>query len=174
VGTLSGITNGGKAKSDGVEWNFGYVPISGLTLNLNGAYTHARLLDALPPPTTSAAGDLLPDVPEWSANLSADYEHALFTDHRGFLGVAWRYAEVREAEFPTLGGARQRMPSYCIANLKAGIEKGLWGVTFYVKNVGNTMALSSVSPLTFAGGAGPQYATVLAPRTVGIDLSVKF
>lgn len=173
VGTLGGITNGGNAKSDGVEWNFGYVPISGLTLGMNGAYTHARLLDALPPPMAAAAGDLLPGVPKWSANLFADYEHVLFSSYRGFFGVAWRYSDARMADFPAYGGPRQRMPSYSIANLRTGIGKDLWSVTLYVKNIGNTMALSSVTPLTFAGGTGPQTATVLTPRTVGMDLSLK-
>jgi outer membrane receptor protein involved in Fe transport len=174
VGTLSGIINGGGAKSDGVEWNFGYVPVSGLKMNLSGAYTHARLMDALPPPTASAPGDLLPDVPEWATNLSADYERTLFADYRGFVGASWRYSDARESEFPVFGGERQRMPSYNMIDLRAGIEKDRWGATLYVKNVGNTMVLSSVNPLTAAGGAGPQTATTLPPRTVGIALSAKF
>jgi iron complex outermembrane receptor protein len=174
VGNLAGLINGGGAKSDGVEWNFGYVPLSGLKMNLSGAYTHARLMEALPPPTVGAPGSLLPDVPEWSTNLSADYEHRLFADYRGFVGVSWRYSDTREAEFPTLGGPRQLMPSYNMIDLKAGIEKDRWGATLYVKNVGNTMVFSSVNYLTFAGGGGPQYATTLPPRTVGIALSAKF
>ena len=35
--------NGGKAKSQGVEWTFAYVPVHGLTLGWTGAYTDAKL-----------------------------------------------------------------------------------------------------------------------------------
>jgi iron complex outermembrane recepter protein len=174
VGALAGITNGGKAKSDGVEWNFGYVPLSGLKMNLSGAYTHARLLDALPSPSVGVPGDLLPDVPEWSTNFGADYERGLFADYRGFVGASWRYSDTREAEFPSVGGGRQRMPSYNMIDLRAGIDKDRWGVTLYVKNVANAMVFSAVSPLTLAGGAGTQTATTLPPRTVGIAVSAKF
>jgi outer membrane receptor protein involved in Fe transport len=66
------------------------------------------------------------------------------------------------------------MPSYNVVDLRTGIEKDRWGVTLYVKNVTNAMVFSTVTPLTFAGGAGTQTATTLPPRTVGIALSAKF
>jgi outer membrane receptor protein involved in Fe transport len=131
-------------------------------------------MDALPPPTVAAPGAALPDVPEWSTNFSADYERALWGVYKGFVGAAWRYADVRDAEFPVYGGPRQRMPSYNLINLKAGMETDRWSATLYVKNVGNTMVLTSVNALTFAGGLGTQYGPTLAPRTVGIELSAKF
>ncbi len=174
VGSLVGIINGGKARSDGVEWNFGYVPVSGLTLNLNGAYTNARLLAPLPLPAIAAAGRPLPDVPKWATSLSADYMHALSAGLSGFAGIAWRYSDARSQEFPNNPGPSPQMPAYNIVNLKAGIETDRWSVTLYMKNVGNAMVLSSVNPLTGAGTVGPLTATVLPPRTVGVSVSAKY
>jgi len=174
VGSLTGIANGGKAKSDGLEWSFGYVPISGLTLNLNGAYTNARLLDPLPPPTVAAAGRALPDVPKWSTSLSADYTRALSSAYSWFAGISWRYADARPQEFPGSAGPQPLMPAYHMLNLKAGIESDRWSVTLYAKNLGNTLALSSVSPVTGGSNAEAVTATVLPPRTVGLTLAAKY
>jgi outer membrane receptor protein involved in Fe transport len=172
-GSLEGITNGGGAQSDGVEWNFGYVPLPGLTLNLNGSYTDARLVQALPPPAIGAAGALLPNVPMWASAASAGYERPLFGDYSGFVGASWRFSGARFSDFTDFG-PRQQMPSYNMLDLRAGIETQGWTLTFYAKNVGNTIAFSSVDPTTFAGGLGPQTAPVFTPRTIGIELAANF
>jgi iron complex outermembrane receptor protein len=173
VGTLYGIVNGGTARSDGVEWNFGYAPIDGLTLNFNGAYTNARLTQATPSSVSGHDGAFLPDVPQWSGAVSADYERPLFGDCSGFMGTNWRYSGSRYSDF-TATGPRQHMPSYNIVDLRAGIGTRKWTATLYVKNVGDKIAFSTVQANTLAGGLGPQYATVFHPRTFGVDLSVKF
>lgn len=173
IGSLFAVTNGGKAKSDGVEWNFSYVPMAGLTLNFNGAYVHARLAEPLPPPTAAPSGSVLPDVPPWSTALGVRYLHPLFGDYSGVVEGNCRYADARYAEF-LFSGPRQHMPSYNMVDLRTGLESEHWSLSVYAKNLGNTIAFSSVSPLTAAGGAGPQYATVLTPRTVGIDLAANF
>ena len=41
-------TNGGKARSQGVEWTFAYVPVHGLTFDWTGAYTDAKLTSDAP------------------------------------------------------------------------------------------------------------------------------
>jgi len=173
VGTLYGIVNGGTARSDGVEWNFGYVPITGLTLNFNGAYTNARLTQATPASVGGHDGALLPDVPQWSGALSVNYERPLFGDCSGFMGTNWRYSGSRYSDFTAIG-PRQHIPSYNIVDLRAGVGIHKWALTLYVKNVGDKIAISTVQANTSAGGLGPQYATVFQPRTLGVDLSMKF
>src|SRR3984957_11687863 len=57
--------NGGKAKSQGLEWAVGYVPVHGLSLQWTGAYTDAKLTtDA--PAVNGHTGDRLPYAPKWS------------------------------------------------------------------------------------------------------------
>lgn len=173
VGNLAGITNGGTARSDGVEWDFAYAPIEGLKFDLNGAYTNARLTQATPASVGGMDGAFLPDVPKWSSSAGVDYEHPLFGDYSGFVGANWRYSDTRLSEFTVLG-ARQEMPSYNIVDLRTGVEARNWSVTLYVKNVGDVIAFSNISPLTAAGNLGPQQATVFQPRTIGLTLSAKF
>ncbi len=173
VGTLYGIVNGGTARSDGVEWNLGYVPIPGLTLNFNGAYTNARLTQATPASVGGHDGALLPDVPQWSGALSVNYERPLFGDCSGFMGTNWRYSGSRYSDFTAIG-PRQHMPSYNIVDLRAGVGTHKWALTLYAKNVVDKIAISTVQANTSAGGLGPQYATVFQPRTLGVDLSMKF
>ena len=174
VGDLFGITNGGNAQSDGVEWNLGYVPLPGLRLNFNGAYTDARLDQPLPAPTIGPAGAMLPYVPLWSTNLSADYERPLFGDYSGFAGVTWHYTGPRYADFQSGVGPNQRLPGYDMVDLKAGLDSARYALTLYVKNAGNTIAYSTLEANSLNGGEGAQVATVLTPRTIGIDLSAKF
>jgi iron complex outermembrane recepter protein len=172
VGNLYGITTGGNARSDGFEWNFGYVPLSGLTLNFSGAYTDAYLEQPLPPPTIGLAGARLPYVPLWSTRVAATYEQPLFGDYSGFFGLDWRYSGPRFADFPDIG-PRQHMGGYNMTDLRVGIENTGWAVSLYVKNVGNTIAFSSVSAITSLGGLGPQAATLFTPRTIWLEFSAR-
>ena len=172
VGSLSGITNGGEAQSEGVEWDFGYVPVAGLVLNFNGAYTDAYLAQALPLPSIGAAGARLPYVPLWSTNVSANYEHPLVDDYTANIGINWHYSGGRYADFPNLG-PRQYLRSYDMIDVRAGIETEGWTLSLFIKNVGSKLVISSISSNTLLGGLGTQTANVLTPRTVGIELSSK-
>jgi iron complex outermembrane recepter protein len=167
------ITNGGRAQSDGVEWNLNYAPLRGLALNLNGAYTDARLTEATPASVNGLPGNRLPSSPLWQASASADYERTLKGNLSGFAGASWRFTGARFADFSATG-PRQEMPSNNIVDLHLGLEARIWSVALFVKNVGNKLAINYVQPETLNGGAGAQSATVYMPRTVGATLTVKF
>src|SRR5258708_11906410 len=64
--------NSGSAKSKGVEWNFLWRPLSGLSVGLLGSYTHAHLTSDAPR-LGAMSGDQLPFVPNVSATLHVDY-----------------------------------------------------------------------------------------------------
>lgn len=182
IGGYSSLTNGGTAKSTGVEWNFAYIPVSGLTLDLNGAYTHAYLTENAPASVGGLDGDRLPVTPLVQTSASASYERTLFGDYSGFAGVNWRYIGSRFAEFEAAYAApRQEMPSYQIVDLRAGIEAAHWSLAAYVKNVGNKLAITYLSDETLPGllvspegGSGPQSASVYTPRTIGVELTENF
>ncbi len=173
VGGQATITNGGTAQSDGVEWNFGYAPVDGLTLNFNGAYTDARLTQSTPASVNGHAGDLLPYAPNWESSASANYEVPLFGDYSGFAGVTWRFTGSRYADFVP-AGTRQEMPSYYLVDLRAGMETTDWTFSLYVKNVGNETAITSLYGEILGYGIGPQTAGVNQPRTIGLELTKKF
>lgn len=180
VAGYSSLANGGTAKSQGLEWNFSYVPVKGLTLDINGAYTDARLTQDSPGSVGGLDGDRLPITPLWQGSASANYERPLFGAYMGFAGVSWRFTGSRYAEFEP-DSPRLKLPSLRIADLRAGIETQRWTLAAYVKNVGNTVAISYVDDETLPGlgvipygGAGPQSAYVALPRTIGAELTVNF
>lgn len=170
---LSVATNGGQARSDGIEWNFAYVPIPGLTLNLNGAYTNAHLTQTSPAGVGGQSGDPLPSVSLWASSASMEYERPLFNDYTGFASVNWQYMDSRYADFEP-SGPRQEMPSYNIFNLRAGVERQNWSVALYVKNLTNKLAINYVQDKSPNGGFGEQSAAVYIPRTIGVTVGVKF
>jgi outer membrane receptor protein involved in Fe transport len=173
VNGLGGTANGGAAKSDGVEWDLNYVPISGLTLGFNGSFTDARLTQATPASVGGNVGDRLPGVPLWSESVSANYERPLFGDYSGFVGANWRFTGSRYSDF-IVGSPRLNMPNYNIVDLRVGLESDKWSFTFYVKNVGNSLAINYIQPTSGNGGLGPQSATVYTPRTIGAELTRNF
>jgi iron complex outermembrane recepter protein len=167
------IVNGGAAQSDGLEWNFAYVPIKGLTLGFNGAYTDARLTEPIPSSVSDQPGGRLPGSPRWATSAHADYQRQLAGEYSGFLGVDWRFTGSRFADFSS-SGPRQEMPKYNIVDLRTGIEASHWSFTLYVKNLGNQIAINYVQAETLNGGAGAQSATVFTPRTIGVSIGTKF
>jgi len=180
---FSGYDNGGGAQSRGVEWNFQYVPVDGLKLGFNGAYTDAHLTQTLDPATTfiiANNGDRLPYVPTWSNSLTADYETPLFGDYNGFVGVNYRYTGGRGGDFPDTSSpvARETIPGFGIFDLRAGVETQVWSLTFYVKNVGNTLGINRFTQIDFPQQAGFKpgdgVANIYTPRTIGFTAIAHF
>jgi outer membrane receptor protein involved in Fe transport len=172
VNDLYAITNGGAARSRGLEGELSYAPVQGLNLSAGGAYTDARLTQDTPASFGGLAGNRLPLSPFFSGNLSADYERPLGRDLSGFGGLDWRYSGDRISDF-TFGAPRATLPSYSMVNLRAGLKLRLYVLTVYVKNVGDVRAINTVSSETIAGN--PAWAaTVAQPRTVGVTLSASF
>lgn len=172
INGLYGVTNGGDARSRGVEGAVSYVLTRGLSLSANAAYTDARLTQDTPASVNGIAGDRLPDSPFFSSTLSASYEHPLNSAIVGFGGVDWHYTGDRLSEF-TVGAPRQTLPSYSMVDLRAGVRVKAYELTLYVKNAGDARAISEVSAET-VNGINAYSASVVMPRTVGFTLSGKY
>jgi outer membrane receptor protein involved in Fe transport len=164
--------NGGKARSQGVEWTFGYVPVHGLTLNWTGAYTDAKLTSPAPA-VNGHSGDPLPYAPKWGTSLDGEYDWDLFTNFKGFVGGAWSYVGSRSTDFassPT--GGQLAVPSYNTYGIRAGVDSAHYRVTLYGKNLGDKRGISSDVASGAPGPAGEL--TVIQPRTIGVTLTAKF
>jgi iron complex outermembrane recepter protein len=166
--------NAGAARSDGVEWQFAYIPVDGLTLGLNGAYTDARLTQATPSNVGGKVGDRLPTSPLWQTSASARYERPLFGSLSGFGHVDWRFCGSHYGDFEPIG-PRPLAPSYNIVDLGAGVRMRTWSVAFYVKNIGNEIPIYYLRNDNLAqGGFGNQLASIGTPRTIGLELTATF
>jgi outer membrane receptor protein involved in Fe transport len=165
--------NGGTARSQGFEWDATWVPLHGLTLLFTGAYTDAKLTSPVPaaafPFVHAFNGDPLPWVPKWSAALDGEYKWAAFGDVNAFVGATWAYTGDRPTDFSS--SAQTRLSSYNTVDLRGGAEWGRYRAQLFAKNVGDQRAFTAFGGPTLAGGTG---ASVIMPRTIGLDLSAKF
>lgn len=166
------ITNGGTARSRGVEGEITFTPAHGLTLMLNGAYTVARLTEDTPASFGGHTGDRLPLAPYFAGTASAEYERPLWGAVSGFGGLDWHYNGDRMSPFE-FGSPRQVLPSYSLVNLRAGLKYRSYLFTAYIKNVGDERAINTVSPETL-GGVSALTAAIMVPRTIGVTLSATF
>ena len=99
--------NGGTAESKGVELTAAAVPMQGLTLKLNGAYTDSYLTQDTDPIVGGLDGDKLPWVPELSLNLDVDYEWQVFTGATAYIGGSIRSVRDQVADFDVPQSRRQ-------------------------------------------------------------------
>jgi iron complex outermembrane recepter protein len=171
-GNLAGITNGGEARSRGLEGSLRYTPWRKLELGLSGAYTDARLTSDAPTSVGGTAGDRLPQSPRFAATLNADYEWPLWESLSGFGGIDWHYQTNRLSEFSATTD-RVVLPGYSIVNLHAGMKRHSYVFTMYVKNLADARAISALVPETIRGVSADS-AYLLPPRTVGVTLAAQF
>jgi iron complex outermembrane receptor protein len=165
--------NGGKARSQGLEWTFGYIPLHGLTLSWTGAYTDAKLTTPAPA-VHGDSGDPLPYAPKWSTSIDGEYDFALFANYKGFAGATWSYVGTRSTDF---GSSQDQisqvgLPSYNTYAVRVGVDNDHYRVTLYGKNLGDSRGITSYQSSGAPGLMGE--AGVIQPRTIGVTLSAKF
>jgi iron complex outermembrane recepter protein len=172
VGGFGINANGGTARTQGLEWTFGYIPVRGLKFQWIGAYTEANLTS---PSTTLNAnsGAPLPFAPKWTTALDGQYEWAAFASYKAFVGATWSYVGSRSSDFSSVAAAPPVvLPSYNTTAVRLGLENDRYRVMLYGKNLSNA---NGITDYTSAPGGSP-YSTisVIQPRTVGVALSAKF
>jgi iron complex outermembrane receptor protein len=165
--------NGGTARSQGLEWNFGYVPVHGLTLNWTGAYTDANLTSPAPA-AHGNSGDPLPYAPKWSTSLDGEYDWAAFASYKAFAGGTWSYVGTRSTDFGSSVDttAQVGLPSYHTYAVRLGLDNDRYRFTLYGKNLADSRGITSYMSSGAPGLMGEM--GVIQPRTVGLTLSAKF
>ena len=180
--------NGGNAISQGVEFSGTYMPVPGLTLGLNEAYTDSHLTSVIPAASYLLTGYQLPDVPKESASVTADYNWEILGGWTASVGGGYRYTgkqyllpveTASVASTPTI-----EAPSYAVLDLRASVRNDHFTVRAFVRNLTNRAAIVGAGsdgisqnhlvvtdPITGVNGV---YATFLTPRTVGVALDYKF
>jgi iron complex outermembrane receptor protein len=185
--------NGRGARSYGAELSVWARPTRGLNLQANLAYVNAKLTDdttledGAQNDVGGLDGDRLPNTPEWSANLSADYEWAAFGNARAYVGGNLRlvsdqftggFSPTYRADF----GERLEIDSYATVDLRAGVDFGKFNLQLYAKNLFdadgfNNLAYSRTVPATLEPAstqADLVSATAFRPRTIGLTAGFEF
>jgi outer membrane receptor protein involved in Fe transport len=173
-------TNGGTARSKGVEWTFGLTPVTGLTFTLTGAYVDAYLTSNAPA-TGAESGDRLPYAPKWSTSLDGAYTWRAFSGFDGFAGATWSYIGSRVNDFastPTAAGfvpnPQAELPSYDTVNLRAGLDSGRWTFELYGKNVGDKRGITYYTSTNTGTPDAGGVVSYVQPRTIGALVTARF
>ncbi len=180
--------NGSSAESDGVEFTAAVRPLAGLDLSLNGAYTNARLTGPTPEDVGGRVGDELPFTPKFTVAFNGDYHWQLSSNARAHVGGSFRHVSGQTAnydgDFVAAHGHQRHVEAYQVVDLFAGVDFGRFDIEAYIKNVGNSRGVTSVTPLTVFGASPdtgfPIYPNgaigtgILRPRTIGMTVGFNY
>ena len=165
-------TNGGSARSKGVEATVDFRPVRNLTLYANGAYVDAYLTKDTPALVGGLEGDQLPYNPKWRSTIGAEYEHPLSATVTGRAGVSWQYTGSRRSGFDSDFG-QSKLEDYSQIDAHAGVDVGHFRVDAFARNL--TDARGIVNIATFgATRDGSFAASVIRPRSFGLALTAKY
>jgi iron complex outermembrane recepter protein len=165
---INGLTNGGHAKSQGVEASFDLKPIDGLTLSGSLAYSDAKLTENLPG-FLGNDGDPLPMNPKWSGSLSAEYDWQVANSWQAFANASGTYVDERNIGFASsLIYKQYTLPNYTMFNLRGGVKHDNWELAVFVRNLTDERAQLGASTLS------DTMVAVARPRTIGISLNVQY
>lgn len=172
VGGFAVNTNGGSARSKGVELALTARPVAGLTLGANGAYVDAQLTEDAPALIGGASGDWLPYAPRVATTFSADYERPLSDKVTGRAGVSWRHTGKRRSDFDTNYGQRH-LEAFDQVDAYAGVTIDRFRIEAFARNLTDS---DGVVALGGAGSApnGAASAAVVRPRSIGVTLGVRY
>jgi outer membrane receptor protein involved in Fe transport len=162
--------NAGNAHVYGGELEIRALVTRDLVASLNGSYTHAALVSADLLDSSFNPGTPLQDDPKWTGSASLAYRHDL-TDE---------FALTARADITYVGSRTDTtyeintLPSYQLANIRAGVEGKKWSAVLFVNNVANKRAL--ISDITQDAINLPDYNRIAVnqPLTAGIDLNFRY
>lgn len=168
---LNILSNGGTAKSQGVELTVQAKPTSGLMIGGWISWGEAELTEDLPPNSLirGSDGDRLPYSQNFSGKFGFEQSFPIGSLD-GYFGADVTYTDDRETEFAFNfpGFVRDSLDSYTQGNLRAGVQSGSWTANLYVNNVSDERG-----PLSRTGDDN-NFIIYTQPRTFGLSLAVTF
>jgi outer membrane receptor protein involved in Fe transport len=173
-------TNGGTARSRGLEAAINWKPLPGLAIDANATFLDAVITESLPmlagtDTLVGQSGDRLPASAKFSSNLSAQYDWHLNGSINAFVGANWSFIGARESTFVNSAAVpipRFTMPSYSDVDLRAGLEiLKNWQITMFVRNILNE---NGVVVGDNRNGTSVTTVNFLQPRTIGGNVAYSF
>jgi iron complex outermembrane recepter protein len=175
IGGLQYQGNGGKATSKGLEIELAYIPFKGLTAQLSGSFNRA-ITNVAVPAVGALAGDTLPYAPKFNGAAVLDYDFALSSTVNGNVGATYAYQGARPSSWshdPL--NLNFNLPSYSTVDLRAGVNWDKYSLELRAANLADKRAYST----TYVGNIFPGQgvagqAIIIQPRTLSVDVGVKF
>jgi iron complex outermembrane recepter protein len=178
------IFNGGKAKSDGIEFSAEYKPLKGMTLSATFAYDDAILTTTPGNGFPGASGDPLVGSSKYTGSIGAEQRFTINSTTTGFIGASGAYVSTRYGTWSTYTPANSAAtieyqapsPAYAYADLRLGVMSNGFTGTLYANNVTDKRGVLSTGPT----GSNPSpvgglwHTAFITPRTIGVSLSKAF
>lgn len=165
--TISGVatlSNGGNAKSKGIDLGLIIRPARGLSFQAVGNVNETEFTSVLPAIVAlnplAGPGSRIPGVPESSLSLSASYSWDF-----GGSGLKGTFAggyTFRNSQLDSTGLSSDKLNEF---NLRAGIAKDSWKITVFAENLTNERVALTRGSL----GIQPNF-----PRKIGARFSIDF
>jgi outer membrane receptor protein involved in Fe transport len=190
VSNLTIVQNVGNSQTKGVEWDLTWAMNDSNTLSFGGSYNDAELKTGFwrdqededaGLPANAPKGTPMPYVPKWqmSGIWRSNFDVASMP---GFFQAAVAYTGSRWNDLDTLNvPARQKMDSYTLVNLSAGIEQDNWTLSFFVNNLFDERAQIDIedpgygNPLVLQRPPGHKWTQATnRPRSFGIRFGQRF
>ena len=167
VGTcvLSTVVNAGKARVQGMEVEAVIYATSEFRLDISGSYVNAELTDNAPG-VGGAVGDRLPGSPEYTFNLGAQYDFSV-AGKAAYVRSDYSYVGKFYNNLKEVGDAAG---GYHQLNLRTGLAINNFNLDLYINNLTNADEFTWVDSLFTVN----RRATVLRPRTIGLNLGYEF
>ncbi|MGB8416799.1 TonB-dependent receptor [Paraburkholderia sp.] len=172
VNGLGVITNGGKARTKGVEFFGSLNPAPQWRLSTGLTYTDARLTQDVPG-IQAMSGDRMPNTPTFAATVNVDY---LFNvaSYRAYVGATETYIGQRNSGFANSKASPNfSLPGYFTTDLRAGIDLNKATVSCFVHNLFNKRGMQSAQT-DFVPLGGPAEVAFIQPFTIGMQVDVPF
>jgi outer membrane receptor protein involved in Fe transport len=161
--------NVGEAEIKGVETDFTYLVLENLTITAAAAYNDAQTSKdfVLANGVLSVPdGTDLPNIPEIKYALTSRYEFDL-AGLDSFVQLAYSYTDKSWNDIRPANRVRQ--DEFRNLNVRAGFDKGSWGMELYVNNATDENDNISIGNRAYYFTSTPQ-----RPLTVGAKLSMRF
>ena len=171
-------TNIGKAVSQGLEFEIGYIPGNGFSLFANGSLSDTEITDLTDEEAAISGAEegLQLAMPDFQGALTARYDFDI-GDKDAFVTATAAYVGDFPAMLPNVPGnpgtpapTFDYTEAYTVVNAQAGISKNDWKVVAYVENLFDDSSITYVHPEGFLDS---RYARV-RPQTVGVRVSYEY
>jgi len=135
-----------------------------------------------------ASGDWHGSPRRRSLALIGDYGWTLGGEMKAHVGASFRHLSGQTAnydiDFVTAFGRQRHVQPYNVIDLNAGVTFGRFDLEAYVKNLGNSHGVTSITALTVFGPSpdtgfpiypdGAIGTGIIRPRTVGLTVGTQF
>jgi iron complex outermembrane receptor protein len=178
--SVTGVSNGAKARSQGLELGLTALPVPQLQLGLNVGYLDTEWKDFSGAVTGFGEIDLtgqpLPKAPELTLSADGQYTMKLGSEWEGFLRAEFNHQDKQYYDVNGTAGALLgarfpfQIPAHDVWNFRVGASNDRYRIVAYVENAFDDEYYTSTYDFGFTNGAG----VVPSFRTYGVRFTANF